>query len=351
MSMARKILYGAGAAVLLLIVVGVFLPSNAHLSREITVDAPAATVYALLSDTRRLQEWSPWAGRAADDDVGFDGPRRGRGASLHWRSPRQESGRQTIVEAIPYRGVVTEMELAAGGTFRSAFALDERPGGTRVAWSFHQDLGMNLCRRYLRTSLTGRIGRQYERGLQDLKSMAENLPRADFSGLKVEHIMVEPAPMAYVTTNSAPNAAAISEAMGAAFFQILRFMDRHGLREAGAPVAISRDFSGSQLVFDAAIPVAGLDGSMPGTGNGVSIRESYGGPAIRVAHVGSYAKLSQTHEKIAAWLAAYGIERNGDAWESYESDPARTPEPNLLTHVYYPVSEAPPAGRESSAEH
>ena len=32
-----------------------------------------------------------------------------------------------------------------------------------------------------------------------------------------------------------------------------------------------------------------------------------------------------------------GIERNGDAWESYVSDPAKVPEAELVTLIYYPV--------------
>jgi effector-binding domain-containing protein len=44
--------------------------------------------------------------------------------------------------------------------------------------------------------------------------------------------------------------------------------------------------------------------------------------------------------KIAAWLAVHGITRAGDAWESYVSDPTRTPEALLVTDVYYPI-EAP----------
>ena len=37
------------------------------------------------------------------------------------------------------------------------------------------------------------------------------------------------------------------------------------------------------------------------------------------------------------WPTLSGIERAGDAWESYESDPARVAESDLLTYVYYPV--------------
>jgi effector-binding domain-containing protein len=36
-------------------------------------------------------------------------------------------------------------------------------------------------------------------------------------------------------------------------------------------------------------------------------------------------------------LAALDIERAGDAWESYVSDPTKVPEAKLLTYVYYPI--------------
>lgn len=342
MSIARKILYAVGTAVLLLVVVGVFLPSQVHVSREIGIDAPAATVFALLSDTRRRQEWSPWIGRKSGSEFVYSGPRRGRGASIQWSSATG-AGRQTVREARPFESVVLETDLEGSPPFVSTFKLEETTAGTRVALAFETDLGMNLLRRYSRGALVKRIASVYGQGLAELKSMAENLPRADFSDLRVEHISLEAAPMASLTTSSEPNAAAISEAMGAAFFQILRFMDRHGLSEAGAPLSINRNFSGSRLVFDAAIPVRSDSGNLPASAGGVKITQSYGGPVVRVTHTGSYADLPRTHEKVTAYLEAYGIERNGDAWESYESDPARTPEPDLRTYVYYPVKEAPAA--------
>ncbi|HEX6260462.1 MAG TPA: SRPBCC family protein, partial [Woeseiaceae bacterium] len=60
MSRARKLLYAAGAIALFLVIVGLMLPSTAHVSQETTIDAPVATVFALASDVHRMQEWSPW---------------------------------------------------------------------------------------------------------------------------------------------------------------------------------------------------------------------------------------------------------------------------------------------------
>jgi effector-binding domain-containing protein len=77
----------------------------------------------------------------------------------------------------------------------------------------------------------------------------------------------------------------------------------------------------------------------PHDGATVKLGKTYGGPVIRVRHVGSYRDLSTTHRKITAYLAALGIERNGAAWESYVSDPGNTPEAELLTYVYYPIKQ------------
>jgi effector-binding domain-containing protein len=126
--------------------------------------------------------------------------------------------------------------------------------------------------------------------------------------------------------------------MGEAYFEILSFIDRHGLSEAGAPISITRSFSGSELLFDAAIPVHGVTTATPTDGPTVRIGETYSGNVIRVRHTGPYRTLGATHRKIAAYLAALGIERAGDAWESYVSDPTRVAESELLTYVYYPVS-------------
>jgi uncharacterized protein YndB with AHSA1/START domain len=326
---------------LLAVTIGVFLPSTGHLVRTTTIDAPVATVFALISDVRRMQEWSPWGGPAAIGGATFSGPRRGVGASVHTTSTTGVTAHQSIVETESLQSVVTEVELEGSPPFRSTLTLQTVDGRTEVVWTFDTDFGSNLLARYLRPLLTKRIAGAYEKGLANLQSMAESLPRADFSDLQIEHLIVKPATIAYVRTNSMPSAAAISEAMGEAFFDVLRFIDQRGLHEAGPPLSISRHFSGSRLVFDAAIPVEGIMENRAASEDGVQLGKSYGGPAIRVTHKGAYGGLARTHGKIAAYLAAYGIERNGNAWESYASDPGRTPEAELLTYVYYPVTEAP----------
>ncbi|NIV18776.1 MAG: hypothetical protein GWN47_10335, partial [Woeseiaceae bacterium] len=258
-------------------------------------------------------------------------------ATVTWDGHIIGQGRQTIIESTPWEHIAIQFEFTDQAPAMSTFTLSPADDRTRVVWRLEIDHGFNLGGRYLGLLQDSIIGPEQVMGLERLKELAESLPRADFSDIEIEQIVVESSTIAYLRTTSIPEAAAISEAMGDAYFAVLRFIDEQGLDDAGAPLSITRTFSGSELVFDAAIPVRGLTSSTPRSGETVKIGRTYEGPVIRVKHIGSYRTLGRTHDKIAAYLAALGIERNGDAWESYISDPTRTDESDLLTYVYYPI--------------
>jgi len=338
-----KILKRAGIAVaavlLLAVATGVFLPSKAHVERQITIDAPAASVFALVNDFDRINEWSPWLKTDPNALYRISGPSRGVGATLTWDGHIVGSGSQVITESVPYSRVVSELNLGGEDRALATIELVGTDRGTRVTWMFDKDYGANIFGRYFGLLLDGIVGADYEAGLANLKAMAEQLPPADFSDVEIEHRTVESMDIVVLPAHSRPDSTAISEALGDAYFELLSFIDRHDLQEAGAPMSIGGRFNGSELEFDAAIPVRGITDLTPASEGRIRIDRSYAGRVIRVKHVGSYRRLADTHDKIAAYLAAMGIRRNGDAWESYVSDPTKVRERELLTYVYYPVED------------
>lgn len=335
----QKVLYGVVGSVVLLILIGFALPRVHRVEVAVEIDAQQATVFALVNDFRRFTLWAPWTD--TDPNVRFihSGNSRGNGATVTWDGTIIGSGTQTITESQPFEYVGIVMSPGEPGEARSWFRLEPGVGTTRVRWGFEADYGANIVGRYFASMLGSVVARDYEAGLENLKQLAESLPSADFSDIEIEHLVVEPIKIAYLPATSQPESAAISEAMGKAYFRILNFIDEHGLEDAGAPLSITRTFSGSALVFDAAIPVRGVTDETPLEDSGVKLGATYGGSVIRVRHVGSYRQLATTHRKITAYLAALGIERNGDAWESYVSDPGNVAEQDLLTYVYYPIKQ------------
>jgi len=336
-SVVQKLVYSVGAFIALLIVVGLLLPARATVSATVRIDTHAATVFALVNDFRRVRIWSPMLETDPNARVIFSGPERGVDAAMTWDGTIIGTGLQVITASRPFEYVETAINPGVRGAARSWFDFDGGNGQTVVTWTFEADYGYNLVGRYFALLVKGVVKRDQALGLATLKELAESLPAADFSNLEIERIVIESTDIAYLATSSIPEPASMSTAMGDAYFEILTFIDQHGLQDNGAPLSIMRSFSGSQLLFDSAIPVRGLTDATPRDGKTVKIGKTYAGDVIRVTHVGSYRTLSTTHRRIAAYLAALGIERNGDAWESYVSDPTRVAESDLLTYVYYPV--------------
>mgnify|MGYP001555751741 FL=1 len=334
----QKLLYGILAFIILLLVIGLALPRHARVEVETRIDAYPATVFALVNDFRRMAMWSPWLEADPNARIVQSGPARGVGATMTWDGSIIGTGTQIITESRPFTHVATTINPGESGEARTWFDLEGDGGSTQVTWRFETDYGFNVLGRFFGLAFAGIVRRDYESGLAGLRDYAESLPGADFSDLQIEQLVVEAAEIAYLPTTSIPEPAAISEAMGDAYFEILSFIDTQGLAEAGAPLSITRSFSGSELLFDAAIPVRGVTGDTPREGHRVKIGSTYAGTVIRVRHVGSYRTLGATHYKIGAYLGALGIKRAGAAWESYVSDPTKVPEAELVTYVYYPVS-------------
>ena len=130
--------------------------SRLHVEAQTVIDAPPATVWALVSDARRYPEWGPWREgryqRAGDESA------HGPGAVQVLTSARRTYGRRSvsverIVVAEPERRLAYEV---IGGipvrNYRGEVTLTPYAGGTRVRWSADWDSTMagRLVHRILR---------------------------------------------------------------------------------------------------------------------------------------------------------------------------------------------------------
>lgn len=333
----QKVLYTISGFIVLLIVIGLALPQNIRVVASIEIDAPLATVFAQVNDFHRASLWSPSFETDPNARLVYSGPVRGAGATITWDGVVVGTGTQVITDSDPFAHIATTINPGEPGEAKTWFDFVDSGRSTYLDWTFETNYGYNIVGRYAALMLADIIRRDYERGLLSLKNIAESLPRTDFSDLEIERLAVEAEEIAFLSTTSPPDATSLSDAMGEAYFRILNFIDDQGLTAAGPPLSITRSVSGSNLLFDAAIPVRGVTDATPRNGSGVKIGNTHGGSVIRVTHMGSYRSLGQTHQKIAAYLAALGVNRNGLAWESYVSDPTKVPEADMLTYVYYPI--------------
>ena len=166
------------AAVLAL--AGLLLPRTVSVERTTTINAPRPAVFALVNGFTSFNAWSPWFALDPQAKYSYAGPASGVGAKMSWVGDpgSMGSGSQEILESHPYDRVVTSVDFGLKGTSKLVFTLDQAGQGTHVTWRMDTDLGMNPLTRYVGIMLDRMVGGDFERGLANLKKLAEGVPPA-----------------------------------------------------------------------------------------------------------------------------------------------------------------------------
>lgn len=177
------------ALVLLFFVVGLFLPKAAHIERSITTAASPNAVYELVDGFARFNEWSPWANIDPTTKYTFRGPASGVGARLEWTSahPNVGSGSQEIIAIEPGRSVTSALDFGTGNPTTAKLLLVPEGAGTRVTWTLDSDLSSSIVGRYFGLAFDRMVGPYFEKGLAQLKALAESTAGSQATG--------EPAPV------------------------------------------------------------------------------------------------------------------------------------------------------------
>ena len=340
-----RLLIRAVLAVAVLIValvgIGFLLSEQAHVERSEVINAPPATVFALVNSFRQFDQWSPWADKDKAMKVSRSGPEIGVGAKYVWDGNSEVgTGSQEIIASTPFSEV--KVKLVFGGFDGASEAtytiVPQGEGASKITWALQSHLGSNPINRYFGLFMDKMVGPDYVLGLSRLKTLAERLPKGDLSALAIEVVANKPQAYAFVSGSTTTEVADIGKALGAAYAQIGTALQAAGLKQAGPPMSVTRRYDTTAKVyeFDAAVPVDRSDAPLPAA-SGVKYGATPEGMVLKLTHKGPYATLAKEYEGLAVFEAGYGFAENGNAWEQYVSDPGNTPEAELITTVNVPV--------------
>jgi len=148
-----------------------------------------------------------------------------------------------------------------------------------------------------------------------------------------------------VQRRSTMDPASISRSIGDGFSQLQRVLTEQTLTPAGPPRTVYTSHAKEEIGFSVAIPILAAPASIPAD-SGVTVGTLEGGRTMRFTHRGPYPNLKTTYGRITEFLKEKGLmETEADwakympMWEEYLNDPHMTPEAELLTHIYLPLSQ------------
>ena len=173
----RILKWVAGALVglvVLLVVVGLFLPGTFTVVRSADIAAPADKVYALVADPRGWKQWSAWNKRDPQMQIEYSGPPSGAGAKWAWKSKSQGDGEMTFTAAEPGKRVGFDLYFPDfGTTSKGELRFEPAGAGTRVTWTMNGDMGKNPLYHWFALGADSMVGKDFAEGLAGLKAAAE----------------------------------------------------------------------------------------------------------------------------------------------------------------------------------
>lgn len=175
--MTLKILIALAIILVVLAVIVALRPSDFHVARSETIVAPPERVFTQINDLHAYAVWNPWGKYDPAMKTTFEGPRSGVGAAFAWEGNSQVgAGRMTITESRPNELVRVRLDFLRPfpSTATAEFTLNATGRATVTTWSMigRQTFIPKAIGLFL--NMDKMVGREFEKGLAQLKSIAES---------------------------------------------------------------------------------------------------------------------------------------------------------------------------------
>ncbi len=175
--MLPAILTTLAVLVLLFLIIVSRRPATFRVTRSATIAAPPAVVFAQVNDLGKWDAWSPWAKLDPNAKHTFEGPPAGPGAKMSWSgNSKVGAGSMTIIDSRPpeFLRFHLEFQKPFKATNTTEFTFQAAGGQTTVTWTMTGQANFIYRAVGIFMDCDKMVGRQFEQGLAQLKTVAES---------------------------------------------------------------------------------------------------------------------------------------------------------------------------------
>ena len=151
-------------------------PSAFRIERSAVVAAPPERLFAQVNDFHKWPGWSPWEQLDPTMKKTYEGAAAGPGAIYSWvGNPKVGEGRMTIESTTPPSLLKLKLEFIKPwqATNATTFSFDAEGGATKVTWAMEGTHTFTMKAFGVFMNMDKLVGRDFERGLANLKAVAE----------------------------------------------------------------------------------------------------------------------------------------------------------------------------------
>ena len=168
-----------GIVVVIIVALGIVIssrPDTFQVQRSATIAAPPGVVFGYLNDFRRWPQWSPWEKLDPNMQRTLSGAASGTGAKYAWLgNSKAGQGSMTITDSKPAERVALDLHFIKPfkSTNVTEFALAPAAAGTQVTWTMTGTNTTATKAFSMFMNMDKLVGGDFERGLANLKAVAE----------------------------------------------------------------------------------------------------------------------------------------------------------------------------------
>jgi hypothetical protein len=175
-NMIKKI--AIGVLVVLAVIFGLAMskPDIYTVERKIVIKAPAEKIIPLIGDFHNWSSWSPWEKLDPNMARTFSGAASGKGAVYAWKGNSDVGeGRMEITDMTVPSKVDIKLDFLEPFASSNVTTFSLAPAGdsTTVTWHMQGPMLMSTRLMSVFTSMENMIGPDFEKGLAQMKAVAE----------------------------------------------------------------------------------------------------------------------------------------------------------------------------------
>ncbi|MEK8033349.1 SRPBCC family protein [Ideonella sp. DXS29W] len=177
--MLKKVGLALLFALAALLVFAATRPDTFRVERRMLIQAPPERVYGLVNDFHQWPLWSPWEKLDPAMKRTLGGPTSGVGATYAWQGNKDVGSGRMEIKASESPSKI-HIQLDFFDPFESHnltdFAFTPQGPATEVTWVMHGPASFTTKLMTVFTSMDSMVGPDFERGLANMKAVAEKAP-------------------------------------------------------------------------------------------------------------------------------------------------------------------------------
>lgn len=172
--MAKKILLAILGVIVVLVIVGFFLPGEITVVRSTVINAPPQASFEEINDLKQWEKWSYWNTLDTALKITYSDPTSGVGAWYSWDGPELGKGKVIITESVPNSSVKVDLDFMEQGMAKAWYTFEPEGNNTKLTMGFSSEFGYNPFMRWIgATIFPSEMNKAFDYDLAKVKEIAE----------------------------------------------------------------------------------------------------------------------------------------------------------------------------------